>query len=117
MTLPDGSQAEFPRGSTVRDAAERIAPPLARKALAAIVDGKEVDLSYRLEADGELKILTSDDPEALEIYRHSSAHMLAAAVMDLFPDAECGVGPPIEGGFFYDFRVTHIRLLTALIVK
>jgi threonyl-tRNA synthetase len=107
MTLPDGSRVEFPPGLTVRDAAKQIAPSLARKALAAIVDGKEVDLSYKLDADGELKILTPDDPEALEIFRHSSAHLLAAAVMDLFPDAECGVGPAIEDGFFYDFKVAE----------
>ncbi len=107
MVLPDGSRVEFPRGLTVRDAAKQIAPSLARKALAAIVDGKEVDLSYKLDADGELKILTPEDPETLEIFHHSSAHLLAAAVMDLFPDAECGVGPPIEDGFFYDFKVAQ----------
>jgi threonyl-tRNA synthetase len=105
LSLPEGGQMEIPSGSSVLEVAERISPGLARKALAARVNGKEVDLTYKLEEDNELKILTSDDPEALEIFRHSSAHLLAAAVMELFPGTECGIGPPIEDGFFYDFRV------------
>jgi threonyl-tRNA synthetase len=105
LTLPDGSRMEVPYGSTVRDVAERISPGLARQALAAKVNGKQVDLSYKLESDEAIKILTPRDPEALEIFRHSSAHLLAAAVMELFPGTECGVGPPIEDGFFYDFKV------------
>jgi threonyl-tRNA synthetase len=105
LSLPDGGRMEVPSGSTVLEVAERISPGLARKALAARANGKEVDLTYKLEEDNELKILTSDDPEALEIFRHSSAHLLAAAVMELFPGTECGIGPPIDDGFFYDFRV------------
>lgn len=105
LTLSDGSRLEIPSGSTVRDAAKRISPDLAREALAARVDGRQVDLSYRLESDNDLEILTEHDPESLQIFRHSSAHLLAAAVMDLFPEAECGVGPPTEDGFFYDFKV------------
>ncbi len=105
ITLPDGSRREVPSGTTVREVAEQISPGLARRALAARVNGSEVDLSYKLESDQELKILTPEDPEALEIFRHSSAHLLAAAVMDLFPGTECGIGPPIEDGFFYDFKV------------
>ncbi len=107
VTLPDGARMEVPSGSTVREVAERISPALARRALAASVSGNEVDLSYKLESDHDVKILTSEDPEALEIFRHSSAHLLAAAVMDLFPGTECGIGPPIDDGFFYDFKVEH----------
>ena len=107
VTLPDGARMEVPSGSTVREVAERISPALARRALAASVSGNDVDLSYKLESDHDVKILTSEDAEALEIFRHSSAHLLAAAVMDFFPGTECGIGPPIEDGFFYDFKVEH----------
>ena len=105
LTLPDGSRMEVPSGLTVREVAERISPGLARQALAAKVSGNEVDLSFKLKEDTTVKILTPRDPEALDIFRHSSAHLLAAAVMELFPGSECGVGPPIENGFFYDFKV------------
>lgn len=80
---------------------------LAKAALAAIVNGQAVDLSYPLEADASLRLVTSSDPEALELYRHSTAHLLAAAVTALFPGAQCGIGPATDEGFFYDFVVSR----------
>lgn len=105
VTLPDGSRRTFPAGSRLREIADRISPGLAHRALAARVDGREVDLDHELQADAKLELLTPREPESLHIFRHSSAHLLAAAVLDLFPEAKCGVGPPTEEGFFYDFHV------------
>jgi threonyl-tRNA synthetase len=105
LTLPDGSQRETPRGSTARQVAESIGPGLARAALAAKVNGEVWDLDRPLESDASLAILTERDPEALELLRHSSAHILATAVRELFPSAGIGFGPPIEDGFYYDFQV------------
>ena len=105
VTLPDGSQREMPRGSTARQVAESIGPGLARAALAARVNGEVWDLDRPIEADVSLAILTDKDPEALELLRHSSAHILATAVRELFPNAGIGFGPPIEDGFYYDFQV------------
>ncbi|MGH9460429.1 MAG: threonine--tRNA ligase [Vicinamibacteria bacterium] len=107
ITLPDGTRKELPAGLTVKEIAEQIAPGLARRALAAKVDGVPVDLSRPVSSDASLQILTSRDPEMLEIFRHSSAHLLAAAVLELFPEAKCGVGPPTEEGFFYDFQISR----------
>ena len=107
ITLPDGSRKEMPSGLTVKEIAEQIAPGLARRALAAKVDGVQVDLSYPVSSDVNLQILTSRDPEMLDIFRHSSAHLLAAAVLELFPEAKYGVGPPTEEGFFYDFQMSR----------
>ncbi|HLE20934.1 MAG TPA: threonine--tRNA ligase [Vicinamibacteria bacterium] len=107
ITLPDGTQREFPAGLTVKEIAERISPGLARRALVAKVNGEPVDLSRSVNSDVRLEILTARDPETLEMYRHSSAHLLAAAVLELFPEAKCGVGPPIEDGFFYDFQMAR----------
>ncbi len=103
VTLPDGSVKEFPQGVSVLDVARAIGPRLAQEALAAKVDGRLVDLTHRLESDSPVEIITPASPQGLEIYRHSSAHLLAAAVLELFPDAHPGVGPPTETGFFYDF--------------
>ncbi|MBI3670874.1 MAG: threonine--tRNA ligase [Acidobacteria bacterium] len=111
ITLPDGSTQQVPRGSTAAEIARRISPRLAEEALVARVspalgsaDGEElVDLRRPLEQDSRLAILTEKDPPALEIFRHSAAHLLAAAVLELFPDVKLGVGPPIEYGFFYEF--------------
>ncbi|HSF17332.1 MAG TPA: threonine--tRNA ligase [Vicinamibacteria bacterium] len=103
VRLPDGSVRTFPRGVTAGKIAEDLSPGLARRAVAALVDGESFDLSRAIDRDAEVRILTPADDEALEIFRHSSAHLLAAAVMQLFPEAKYGVGPPIEGGFFYDF--------------
>jgi threonyl-tRNA synthetase len=105
VTLPDGSQREAPAGTTARQIAEGIGPGLARAALAARVNGEIWDLDRPLESDASIAILTERDPEALELLRHSSAHILATAVRELFPSAGIGFGPPIEDGFYYDFQV------------
>jgi threonyl-tRNA synthetase len=105
VTLPDGSQRQAPAGTTPRQIAEGIGPGLARAALAARVNGQTWDLDRPLEADASVAILTDKDPEALELLRHSSAHILATAVRELFPNAGIGFGPPIEDGFYYDFQV------------
>jgi len=102
--LPDGSAREFPKAVTPLEIAQSIGPGLAKDALAARVDGELRDLSSPIEKDSPVQIITPKSPEALEIYRHSSAHLMAAAVKELFPDAHPGVGPPTETGFFYDFR-------------
>jgi threonyl-tRNA synthetase len=105
ITLPDGSVRTVPPGTPVRDIAEGISPNLAKAALAAVVDGKLVDLTYPLERDAAVRIVTDKSPEALPLYRHSTAHLLAAAVTNLFPGVQCGIGPAIDDGFFYDFIV------------
>ena len=105
VTLPDGSQRDAPAGTTARQIAEGIGPGLARAALAARVNGEIRDLDRPLDSDASLAILTERDPEALELLRHSSAHILATAVREQFPSAGIGFGPPIEDGFYYDFQV------------
>jgi threonyl-tRNA synthetase len=105
VTLPDGSSRTVPAGTLVRDVAAEISPGLAKAALAAVVDGALVDLSCPLENDAEVRIVTDRSPEALPLYRHSTAHLLAAAVTQLFPGAQCGIGPATDEGFFYDFIV------------
>src|SRR6266576_2698695 len=103
IKFPDGSEREFPKGTTALDIAKSISPRLADAALAAKTDGDLIDLTRPLEKDTELRILTEKDPEALGVYRHSSAHLLAAAVLELFPETKLGHGPATESGFFYDF--------------
>ena len=103
LTLPDGTTKEYPRGITALEVAKSIGPRLAAEALVAKIDGHLVDLSATLEASGPIQFVTPGSPEGLEVYRHSSAHLLAAAVTELFSDAHPGVGPPTESGFFYDF--------------
>ena len=105
VTLPDGSVRDVASGMTVRAVAEGIGAGLARAAVAAKVDGAVWDLDRPIERDVSLAILTDRDPEALEVLRHSAAHVLATAVRDLFPSAGIGFGPPIEDGFYYDFEV------------
>src|SRR5262245_24986673 len=105
VTLPDGSQRSLPSGSPVRDVAEGISPRLAEAALAAVVDGKLVDLTSPLHHDASVRIVTDKSPEALALLRHSTAHLLAAAVTNLFPTVQCGIGPATDEGFFYDFVV------------
>ena len=105
VTLPDGSTKQVENGAPVKAVAEAISPRLADAAIVADVDGKLVDLTYPLTKDATVKIVTNKNPEALEVYRHSTAHLLAAAVTALFPKVQCGIGPPIEDGFFYDFIV------------
>jgi threonyl-tRNA synthetase len=105
ITLPDGSIRELPAGSTARDLAQAIGPGLAKAALAARVNGQIRDLGREL-ADGDtVSLLTDRDPDALEVLRHSAAHILATAVRELFPKAGIGFGPPIEDGFYYDFAL------------
>jgi len=103
VKLPDGSVKEVPKGTTALDIAKSIGQRLADAALAAKTNGDLIDLSRPLEKDTELRLLTDRDPEALEVYRHSSAHLLAAAVLELFPETKLGHGPPTDTGFFYDF--------------
>jgi threonyl-tRNA synthetase len=110
VKLPDGSVRQVPRGTTPLDIAKSISPRLADAALAAQVrasnngnEAKTVELSRPLEEDVELRLLTEKDPESLEVFRHSSAHVLATAVTELFPETKLGHGPPTESGFFYDF--------------
>jgi len=107
VTLPDGSVREVEAGTTARAVAEGIGAGLARAALAARVDGVVWDLDRPIERDVSLSILTDRDPDALEVLRHSAAHVLATAVRDLFPGAGIGFGPPIEDGFYYDFEVAR----------
>jgi threonyl-tRNA synthetase len=105
VTLPDGSHKQVESGTPVSAIAAGISPRLAEAALVAWVDDRLVDLTYPLQADGRVRIVTNKNPEALEVYRHSTAHLLAAAVTALFPGVQCGIGPPIDEGFFYDFVV------------
>jgi threonyl-tRNA synthetase len=105
VTLPDGSSRSLPAGSPVRDVAAAISPRLAKAALAAVVNDRLVDLTYPLDTDVSVRIVTPDSPEALPLYRHSTAHLLAAAVTNLFTGVQCGIGPATDEGFFYDFVV------------
>lgn len=102
ITLPDGAVKQFPTGSTTKDIAESISKSLAKKALAGKFNGELVDYVRPLEADGSLEIITPDDDEALQILRHSSAHLMANALRRLYPEIKFGVGPAIESGFYYD---------------
>ncbi len=103
ITLPDGSQRRFDAPVTVAEVAASIGPGLAKAALAGRVDGALVDTSHRIERDATLAIVTDKDPAALEIIRHSTAHLLAQAVQSIYPTAQVTIGPVIEDGFFYDF--------------
>ncbi|MGB6451068.1 MAG: threonine--tRNA ligase, partial [Steroidobacteraceae bacterium] len=103
VTLPDGAQRHFDHPVTVDEVAASIGPGLRKAALAGRVDGKLVDTSYVIGADARLAIVTEKDPEGLEIIRHSTAHLLAQAVKELFPQAQVTIGPVIEDGFYYDF--------------
>jgi threonyl-tRNA synthetase len=105
ITLPDGSSRDVAAGAPVRAVAEAISPGLAKAALAAVVDDKLVDLSFPLDNDARVRIVTDRSPEALALFRHSTAHLLAAAVTNLFPGTQCGIGPATDEGFFYDFVV------------
>ena len=103
IRLPDGSIKRFAAPVTVAEVAASIGPGLAKAALAGRVDGKLVDTSYAIERNADLAIVTDKDPAGLEILRHSTAHLLAYAVKELFPDAQVTIGPVIEDGFYYDF--------------
>ncbi len=103
ITLPDKSVKDFPKGTTPKQVAEFIGKRLASAALAAVVDRKSVDLDYQIPEDCSLKILTFADPEGVQVFRHSSAHVLAHAIQELYPDAKNTIGPSVEEGFYYDF--------------
>ena len=103
VRLPDGSERQFDGPVTVAQVAASIGTGLAKAALAGKVDGKVVDTSFLIEQNAELAIITDKDPEGLDVIRHSTAHLLAYAVKELFPDAQVTIGPVIENGFYYDF--------------
>ena len=107
ITLPDGSSRQFDNAITVYDVAADIGVGLAKATLAGVVDGREVDASYSIDSDAELRIITSRDDQALEILRHSTAHLLAQAVQQLFPGTQVTIGPTVEDGFYYDFASDH----------
>ena len=100
ITLPDGSRREFDQALTVGDVAASIGPGLLKAALGGRVDGKLVDLSHRIAADASLAIVTERDADGLEMIRHSTAHLLAYAVKELFPEAQVTIGPVVENGFY-----------------
>src|SRR5437763_11548224 len=106
LKLPDGSVREVPAGTRPRDVAESIGKRLAQAAVAAKVNGAVLDLDRELTADADFAILTDRDREALDVLRHSCAHVMARAVMRLFPGAQLAFGPTIENGFYYDIDVT-----------
>jgi len=104
VTLPDGSQQSVPQGTRPIDIARSISPRLASDAIVARVNGELYDLTRPLEGDARVEILTAKNPEALQVLRHSTAHLLAAAVLELYPETKLGIGPPTETGFYYDFQ-------------
>jgi len=103
IRLPDGSVKSFPAAVTVAEVAQAIGPGLAKAALAGKVDGKLVDLSFRIDSDADVAIVTPSTPEGLDIIRHSTSHLMAQAVQELYPGAQVTIGPVIENGFYYDF--------------
>lgn len=107
VTLPDGSKRDYEAALTVAEVAQSISPSLAKAAVAGRVDGKLVDLSYTINADATVAVITDKDPEALDIVRHSTAHLMAQAVKELYPEAQVTIGPAIENGFYYDFSYTR----------
>ena len=129
ITMPDGAIREVPRGTTAADVAQQISPRLAKEALVARIaspdgpsssgtspesTGELVDLRAPLDHDVRLSILTPKDPDAIQVLRHSAAHLLAAAVLELFPDTKLGIGPPIDTGFFYDFETEAFLIVSLL---
>ena len=107
ITLPDGSLREFAAPVTVAEVAASIGAGLAKAALAGKVDGKLVDTSHTIQANAQLAIVTAKDADGLEVIRHSTAHLLAYAVKDLFPEAQVTIGPVIDNGFYYDFSYSR----------
>jgi len=103
IRLPDGSQRSYDQPPTLAEVASSIGPGLSRAAIAGKIDGRLVDLSRMVERDADVTLITEKDPEALEVTRHSTAHLLAHAVKELFPDAQVTIGPVVEDGFYYDF--------------
>ncbi|WP_020560930.1 threonine--tRNA ligase [Thiofilum flexile] len=107
ITLPDGNQRQFDQPLSVQDIASSIAPSLGKAALAAKVNGQLVDTSYIVDQDTQLSIVTAKDPEGVDVIRHSTAHLMAQAVKQLFPDVQVTIGPVIDKGFYYDFATSH----------
>ena len=107
ITLPDGSQREFPGPVTVAEVAQSIGAGLAKAALAGKVDGRVVDTSFTIDRNAQLAIITGKDADGLEVIRHSTAHLLVYAVKELFPEAQVTIGPVIENGFYYDFSFSR----------
>ena len=107
ITLPDGSKRSFDHPVTVADIAADIGPGLAKATLAGKVNGKLVDASTLIDSDADVAIVTERDEEGLEVIRHSTAHLLAMAVKELFPDAQVTIGPVIDNGFYYDFSYSR----------
>ena len=105
ITFPDGSQKEYPKGITPGEIAKGISHKLAKLALAAKFNGNVIELWRSLEEDGELQILTFEDKEGKEVFWHSSAHLMAQAIKRKYPEAQLGIGPPIDGGFYYDIQL------------
>ncbi|AVA33320.1 threonyl-tRNA synthetase [Cupriavidus metallidurans] len=103
ITLPDGSRREYPGPVTVAEVAQSIGSGLAKAALAGKVDGRMVDTSFRIDQDASLSIVTDKDADGVDVIRHSTAHLLAYAVKELYPDAQVTIGPVIDNGFYYDF--------------
>src|SRR5215510_16234555 len=107
VTLPDGSERRFDQPITVDELAGSIGAGLRKAALAGRVDGKLVDTSYVIGTDANVAIVTEKDPDGLEVIRHSTAHLLAQAVKELFPEAQVTIGPVIDNGFYYDFAFSR----------
>ena len=107
VQFPDGQQKEYPQGMTVESVAGSISPSLRKKAVVGILDKQLVDLSHKLNKDAELSILNLDSDEGLQVLRHTSAHVLAQAVKRLYRNVELGMGPVVEDGFYYDFKLDH----------
>ena len=103
ITLPDGNSLNFPNKVTGLEVAEKISKSLSKHALIISVDGELKDLYFEINKDSSVKIFTSKDPEGLEVIRHDTAHIMAMAVQELYPDTQVTIGPVIENGFFYDF--------------
>src|SRR5437899_11203058 len=102
--LPDGRELELPDGATGADLAAAVGPGLARAALAIRVGGEVRDLASPLEEGAQVEVVTADSPGALDLIRHDAAHVMATAVMELYPGTKVSIGPPIENGFYYDFE-------------
>jgi threonyl-tRNA synthetase len=105
VRLPDGKELEIEPGTSARDVAERIGPRLLRDAVVAKLDGRLIDLDAPLDGGGKLEVVTKNSPEGLEVLRHSTAHAMAQAILELYPGSKLTIGPPIENGFFYDIEV------------
>ena len=105
LTFPDGTKKEVKKGTTVLDVAKGIGEGLAKAALAGKVYEQYVDLSFKIEKNAEFRIITFKDDAGKNIFKHSAAHVLAAAVQKLFPKAKFGIGPAVEDGFYYDFDI------------